>query len=375
MSRDSASPDIAVLASFSGEGGVERMLLNLVNAFAERGYRIDLLLIRSDSRHLDEIHPEVRRIDLGRRHTGTSLFPLTRYLRSRRPARMLVAKDRAGRLAVRARRLAGVDTRILVRLGTNLSEALRTKSVFQRWLRLRPIRKYYPLIDHIIAVSEGVAEDTLSISGIARERVSVIRNPVISARLKQLAGQQPAHPWASGTHGALIVAAGRLTVQKDFTTLIRAFALLPETLEARLIILGEGDRRAELSQLVTELGLQERVDLPGFTPNPYAYMAAANLFVLSSRWEGSPNVLTEAMALDTPVVSTNCPSGPAEILDGGRIAPLVAVGDHEALAAAMLKVLREPPKPGVMQAAVREYDVQLSANRYLEILGLPEKAN
>lgn len=370
MSRDSASPDIAVLASFSGEGGVERMLLNLVNAFAARGYRVDLLLIRADSKHLDEIHPAVHRIDLGSRHTGTSLLPLMRYLRMQRPARMLVAKDRAGRLAVRARRLARVDTRLVVRLGTNLSEALSTKSALQRWLRLRPIRKYYPLIDHIIAVSEGVAEDTMSISGIASERVSVVRNPVITARLRQLATDPPPHPWAKEKQAPLIVGAGRLTLQKDFATLIRALSLLPKELNAHLIILGEGDKRGELAQLAAELGVRERVDLPGFTANPYAYMAAADLFVLSSRWEGSPNVLTEAMALDRPVVSTDCPSGPAEILEDGRIAPLVAVGDHAALAAAMAKVLREPPQPGVIRAAVREYDVELSADRYLEILGL-----
>lgn len=372
MRSESTPPDIAVLASFSGEGGVERMLLNLVNAFAGRGYLTDLLLIRSNSRHLDEIHPAVRRIDLGSRHTGTSLLPLTGYLKTRNPPRMLVAKDRAGRLAVKARRLAGVNTRLVVRLGTNLSEALKNRSALQRWMRLKPIRKHYPDIDHIIAVSAGVAEDTRKISGVNPNRISVVRNPVITARIKLLAAEKAPHIWLSDKRFPVIIGAGRLTLQKDFATLIRAFAELSQKLEARLIILGEGERRGELSQLVAQLRLKEKVELPGFTPNPYAYMAAADLFVLSSRWEGSPNVLTEAMALGTPVVSTNCPSGPDEMLDGGRIAPLVPVGDCGKLAAAMEMVLRNPPQPGAMRAAVREYEVELSATRYLEILGLTQ---
>ncbi|MCP4284570.1 MAG: glycosyltransferase, partial [Gammaproteobacteria bacterium] len=234
MSRDSQTPDIAVLASFSGEGGVERMLLNLVNAFADRGYLIDLLLIRSNSRHLDEIHPAVRRIELGRRHTGTSLFPLTGYLKKHNPPRMLVAKDRAGRLAVKARRLAGVNTRLVVRLGTNLSAALKNRSAIQRWMRLKPIRKHYPNIDHIIAVSEGVAENTREISGIAREKISVVRNPVITPRLKLLAVETTPHAWLNEKRCPVIIGAGRLTLQKDFTTLIRAFAELSLNLEARL---------------------------------------------------------------------------------------------------------------------------------------------
>ena len=371
MHSDSEPPDIAVLASFSGEGGVERMLLNLVNAFAARGYLVDLLLIRADSKHLDEIHPQVRRLDLGRRHTGTSLLPLTAYLQQRKPARLLVAKDRAGRLAVKARRLAGVETRLVVRLGTNLSAALSNRNAFQRWLRLRPIRRLYPSIDRIIAVSNGVAEDTWKLSGVAREKISVVRNPVITPRLMQLAAEPVAHPWLQQKRCPLIIAAGRLTRQKDFVTLIRAFALLTSSREARLIILGEGEQRQLLLQLVEQLQLGGKVDLPGFAPNPYTYMAAADLFVLSSRWEGSPNVLTEAMALDRPVVATDCPSGPNELLDGGRIAPLVPMGNPEALAAAMAQMLQRPPPSGAMRAAVQEYELERSASSYLELLGLP----
>ncbi|MDJ0807921.1 MAG: glycosyltransferase [Gammaproteobacteria bacterium] len=363
-------PDLAVLASFSGEGGVERMLLNLVNAFAARGLKIHLVLIRTRSRHLDEIDPTVQVIELGSRHTVTSLLPLIRYLRTTRPARMLVAKDRAGRLAVLARLLAGIETRIVVRLGTNLTAALAHRSQLKRWLRGLPIRLLYPQIDQIIAVSTGVKQDILAVSGIDSERVSVVRNPVLTPRLPELAHQAPPHPWLSDPQIPVILGAGRLTIQKDFATLMRAFAKLRETHVCRLIILGDGRQKESLQQLATELGVLKDMALPGFSNNPYAYMARCSLFVLSSRWEGSPNVLTEAMALGRPVVATDCPSGPAEILQGGRVAPLVPVGDWRALASAMARILDTPPDGGSLRQAVSEYTVDTSAHNYLRILDL-----
>ena len=365
-----ATPDLAVLASFSGQGGVERMLVNLLNAFAGRGHRIHLVLIRSSSRHLQHLAPSIRTIDLGSRHTATSLWPLMRYLWRYRPPRLLVAKDRAGRLAVLARLLSGVHTRILLRLGTNLSAALAQRSRLQRWLRRTPIRLLYSHIDQIIAVSEGVRQDTLAVSGIDPARISVIRNPVVTAQLYELAQQPPPHPWFTQPHPPIILGAGRLTRQKDFPTLIRSFARLRETHDCRLIILGDGREAAELRGLAAQLGVAGDLDLPGFTDNPYSYMAHAQLFVLSSRWEGSPNVLTEAMALGTPVVATDCPSGPAEILQGGRYAPLVSMGDWQALANAMAQMLDSPPTRDSLREAVREYAVETSASHYLKLLGL-----
>lgn len=373
MNSPSPIPDISVLASFSGEGGVERMLLHLVNEFAERGYQVHLLLIKTDSKHLNEVHPSVEKILLGSRHTTTSLLPLVRYLRNYRPARMLVAKDRAGRLAVRARTLAGTDTRLVLRLGTNLCESLKHRNPIQRRLRLWPIKRLYPKLDCIVAVSRGVADSTIKLAGIDAEKVIVIRNPVLTPRVWELAQAATPHPWLLDKSLPVILGAGRLTLQKDFTTLIRAFSLLSKKLPVRMIILGEGNKREELQTLIDELGLQDKIDLPGFTENPYAYMTAASLFVLSSRWEGSPNVLTEAMALGTPVVSTDCPSGPAEILENGRIAPLVKVGDWKRLADCMESVLASPPDRSSLVNAVKEYTVETSAAAYLAELGLAPK--
>lgn len=366
------TPDLAVLASFSGDGGVERMLLNLVNAFATRGLEVDLVLIKTRSRHLEEVHPSVRIVKLGSQHSATSLWPLVRYLRQHNPQRLLVAKDRAGRLVVLARMLARTKTRIILRLGTNLSAALAHRSGIKYWLRRAPMLLLYPCIDHIIAVSEGVRQDTLKVSDVEPDQVSVVRNPVLTPRLHELASQPPPHPWLLDPDIPVIMGAGRLTVQKDFSTLIRAFARLRAERPCRLIILGDGRQDAQLRALATQLEISDDLQLPGFTDNPYVYMANAALFVLSSRWEGSPNVLTEAMTLGTPVVSTNCPSGPDEILDGGRYGPLVPVGDWQALAQAMRQVLSDPPSSDKLRDAVREYEVETSANHYLKILGIEQ---
>ncbi|MET0090967.1 MAG: glycosyltransferase [Candidatus Thiodiazotropha sp.] len=364
-----AAPDLAVLVSFSGEGGVERMILNLVNALAEQGVRLDLLLIKTRSKHLEALHPSINRIDLGSRHTATSLLPLARYLKRVKPPALLAAKDRAGRIAVLARSLAGPpSTRLVMRLGTNLTAALAHKSPWRMRLRRLPIRLLYPRLDRIIAVSEGVRQDTLKVSGVDPDKVVVVRNPVITQRLRQDADAPPPHPWLTDGGDPVILGAGRLTLQKDFLSLLEAFARVRETLPCRLIILGEGRQREVLQQRAEELGIQTHLAMPGFTSNPYVYMRHARLFVLSSRWEGSPNVLTEAMALGVPVVATDCPSGPREILDQGRIAPLVPVGDVEALAQGMIQALTQPPERESLRNAVAEYHADCSARRYLDII-------
>lgn len=361
---------LAVLISFSGEGGVERMVLNLVEGFAARGVKVDLLAIRADSAHLGALPPGVELIDLGVRHSALAVPPLVRYLRRARPDALLAAKDRAIRAAVAARGIAGVPCRIVGRLGTNLSAALEDRAGVARWLRVAPMRLFYPHVDHVVCVSDGVKSDTMHLTGLPDARLSVVRNPVVTPRLAALATEVVDHPWAADTTVPLILGAGRLTEQKDFPTLVRAFARLRSERPARLVILGEGRGRAKLEQLAAELGVAADVALPGFASNPYAWMVHAKLFVLSSAWEGSPNVLTEALALGVPSVATDCPSGPREILAGGRWGALVPVGDAAALAAAMAATLDAPLSPEVLRAAVAAYTRDAAAAAYLAVLGL-----
>ena len=365
---------LAIFASFSGTGGVERMLINLIRGFVDLGQPVDLVLVRAESPHLARLPGSVGLVPLVTNHTLLAAPALARYLRERRPAALLAAKDRAGRTAVLARALAGTGTPVALRLGTNLSTAMAGRAAVSRWLRYLPIRLLYPRIERIIAVSAGVADDTARIAGVPRASIAVIRNPVITPELTAQSLAPCPHPWLDDTGPytgvPVICAAGRLQHQKDFPTLIRAFARVRAGRDCRLLVLGEGNARPRLAALIAELGLRDQVALVGFQANPYPYLARAALFVLSSAWEGSPNVLTEAMALGIPVVATDCPSGPAEILDGGRFGPLVPVGAVESLAAAMAATLDRPLPAALLREAVSEYEQGRSARRYLEVMGL-----
>jgi|SaaInlV_100m_DNA_5_1039725.scaffolds.fasta_scaffold05384_3 glycosyltransferase involved in cell wall biosynthesis len=359
---------ITVFLSFSGSGGVEHIIMNLVREFARRGVAVDLVLIRARGPHLKDIPEGVRVVQLNAAHTSSAIPELARYLRRVRPERMLVAKDRAGRAAVIARSLSKVDVSICLRLGTNLSEALSYKSAFNRWSRLANMRRIYAKVDRVIGISQGVVDDIRKITGVPAERCRVICNPVVDESLILKSKQPLAHPWYQTGSRPLVVGAGRLTQQKDFATLIRAFAKLREELDAHLVIIGEGRKRRELEQLVAELKIQDYVDMPGFQANPYNWIGQADLFVLSSRWEGSGNVLTEALALGVPSVATDCPSGPSETLAGGKYGALVPVGDYRALANQMAQTLRKPLNAEILRSAVKEYEVGFSAERYLNVV-------
>jgi glycosyltransferase involved in cell wall biosynthesis len=370
-------PRLAVFASFSGEGGVERMLVHLIQGFCAQGYAVDLLLVRTTSAHLNGLPQGVRCIPLGTNHTLIATVALARWLRREQPPVLLAVKDRAGRAAVLARALARrkPKTRIVLRLGTNLSAALRGANAIGRWLRLTPIRLLYPRIEQIIAVSQGVADDTAQIAQLPRQQIRVIRNPVITPHLAELADAACPHPWLSETKAIpVIIGAGRLQRQKDFPTLLRAFSLVRQQRACRLLIIGSGRALSALQALAKTLGLRlgpdGDLDLPGFQPNPYCWLARADLFVLSSAWEGSPNVLTEALALGIASVSTDCPSGPREILADGRYGPLVPVGDSAALARAIQQTLDHPLPTDLLKQAVADYTQAASSAAYLDAMGL-----
>ncbi|MFO8156160.1 MAG: glycosyltransferase [Pseudomonadota bacterium] len=363
---------LAVLIAYTGEGGVEKMMNNLLRGLVEAGVAVDLLLLKGRGEHVAGIPDGVNVIDLKVRTSLQALPALARYLRRARPRALLAAKDRAGRVAVLARGLARTDTRLVLRLGMHLSGSLASKGWLAHRLRYWPVRWLYPRIDAFITVAGPVADDIAAIGRLPRERFSVIPNPTVGPELSRLIATPPDHPWlrpeTEGERPPVVLGAGRFKYQKDFATLLRAFARLTERRDARLVLLGDGPDRAALLALRDELGLRDRVDFPGFQPNPAAWMAAADLFVLSSRYEGAPNVLVEALACGTPVVATDCPSGPRDILDGGRHGPLVPVGDVEAMADAMATTLDAPRPAGELRAAVADYTIPVATQRYLEVL-------
>jgi glycosyltransferase involved in cell wall biosynthesis len=361
-------PRIGVFVSFSGTGGVERMVLNLCEGLADHGCRVDLVQVKAHSQHLEQLSPLVRVRKLNAEHTLSSLPALVRYLKTERPEALLAAKDRANQVAVLAKKAAGVPTRVVVRMGTTVSAALAGKNRWRKLFWYLPMRLIYRNADAVVAVSQGVARDMARITGLAASDIHTIANPVITPRIFRLAREPVPHPWPIQNREPVIVGIGRLTRQKDFPTLFRAFAAVRKKWPCRLIILGEGKDRDSLDQLAKRLSLSEWIVMPGFVENPYAYLQQAALFVLSSAWEGSPNALTEALALGVPVVATDCPSGPREILKEGAVGRLVPVGDPDALAAAMLATLSAPPDETLLKSAVREYTVEFSSRRYLDLL-------
>ena len=360
---------IAILASFSGTGGVERMISNLVSGLEALGTRIDLLLVRRDNTsYLHGVSSGVNIIPLKARHNLSALPELLAYIRTARPRAILAAKDRAIFVAAVAKALSLGRLRVVGRLGTTVSVGIEGKPVLARILRKFMMALSYRIIDETICVSRGVAQDLSRITGLPASRFHVVENPVITPKLFLMAQKEVKHPWLKRKDRPVILGMGRLTRQKDFETLIEAFSILRESIPSRLIILGEGRKRPLLERKIEEKGLKDSVSLPGFIPNPYPFLLRADLFVLSSLWEGSPNALTEAMALGVPVVSTDCPSGPREILKGGEFGLLVPMRDPGALAKAMEETLRNPPEKKALMDAVKDYTVERSSKRYLEIL-------
>lgn len=361
-------PTVTVFTSFSGDGGVERMIVNLCEGFLLNGYAVNLLLARAESKHLAALPDGVNVIKLPCSHTITSLPYLIRYLKKEKPAALLTAKHRSNQLAVLAKKLAGVDTRLVARVDTTISAALAAKGGFRKLLWYPMMSYFYRQMNDIVAVSQGVANDVSRITKIPVKKITVIPNPVIFEKMFAMAEESIDHPWLQNPSMPVILGIGRLTQQKDFHTLLRAFAMVRETRHCRLIILGEGNDRLSLQSLADELQVSADVDLHGFVSNPYAYLKCGNLFVLSSRWEGSPTVLTEALALGTPVVSTDCPSGPREILDNGKIGALVPMENAELLAEAILNALEHPVDREMLRAAASGYTIDSSSRRHLALL-------
>lgn len=224
----------------------------------------------------------------------------------------------------------------------------------------------------VVAISHGLATEFSAIAGIPVDSIHVIHNPIIGNDIQQRASEPVTHPWLASKAVPVVLGVGRLSRQKDFPTLIRAFALLRAERNCRLVILGQGEDESSLKRLIAELELEDDVSLPGFVSNPLAYMAKADLFVLSSAWEGFGNVLAEAMATGVPLVSTDCRHGPREILDGGRYGRLVPVGDAAQLAQAMSETLDAPPDRMWLKAAADRFRIETQGQRYLEVMGLKQ---
>ena len=368
-------PPLAVLSHSLECGGVERITVNMAQHLVSQGHRVDLLLRVATGEFLAEIPTGVRVVELGRSH-ARALFRLVRYLQCERPRSLLTLMYPQNEIGLLARWLAGTRVRTLVSVRSMLSG--QQEVVDFRWPLLRRIHAHcvrflarccYPYADGVVTVSDGAASDIAHLTGLPLSRITVIRNPVIRPQLFSRAAERVTHPWLTGDGPPVILGVGRLHRIKDFTTLIKAFSLVRRQREARLVILGDGPERNSLLQLARERGVAADVDLPGFTGNPYPAMRAAAVLALTSRFDALPGVLIEALALGIPIVATDCPSGPREILRGGRYGELAPVGDAAGVAAAILRVLDGRSAAGAADPEwLDQFREETAMGRYLHLL-------
>lgn len=385
---------LAIFLTDLGGGGAEKVMVNLANELVRRQFEVDLLLVKREGAYLSQVSSAVNLIDLKTQKLLASVPKLVRYLRRDRPDTLLTALEDTNVVAIAARLLAkGLDAvaishyskqakrsikqspRLIVTVHNNLSQEAFSGEGIKRKLVPKLLKWIYPYADSVVAVSEGVAADLVNL-GVRQQQVRVIYNPILTPDFETLATAalapgrsfERAGRWLSDQSLPVLLGVGRLAPQKEFQTLIRAFALANAERPLRLLILGEGSEQAALEALVRELKISDSVAFVGFVDNPLTYMSRADLCVLSSAWEGFGNVLVEAMGTGTPVVSTDCPSGPREILAGGTYGKLVPVGDVAGLAGAMLATLEHPLSSEILKRRAADFSVEAVVDEYEQIL-------
>lgn len=358
---------IAIFLMDLGGGGAERVMINLARGFVDLGLEVELVLVKAEGPYLSQLHPNIKVVTLNCSRLISSLPALITYLKTVRPSVLMSALEDTNLVALWARKLANVPTQVIVTVHNNLSRESQNATQLKRKLTPQLVKLFYPWADQIVAVSRGVAQDLIKI-GLPRQKVHAIYNPIITADLQEKLKETLEHPWFLPEQPPVIIGVGRLTKQKDFATLIKAFAQVKKQKSSRLLLLGDGEERSTLENLVQSLDLTQDVQFMNFVANPYIYMAKASVLVLSSDWEGFGNVLVEAMISGTAVVSTDCESGPAEILANGKFGRLVKVGNVEEMAKAILETLANPPKIEMLKERANEFTLEKSIAGYQLLL-------
>ena len=391
---------IAIFLPSLPAGGVARVMLQLAQAFVNQGHTVDLVLCRSDGAFMGHLPPQIRVLELKSRPVLVSrlllilknfaaiqvlflpilsslkppkslafLPDLIHYLRKEQPDVLLSAKTHTNLVALWATQLAETSNRVVISERTTLGDITKTSPKW-RWRFILPVLAHeYPKAGGIITVSNGVKEELAISTGLRPEKITTIYNPVLTKTIREKSLESINHPWFQKKEPTpIILGVGRLVPQKDFSTLIKAFSRVRQNQPAHLVIIGEGRQRSELETLAQSLGIDKDVWMPGLSDNPYAFMSKASMLVLSSIYEGLPNVLIEALACGCPIVSTDCPSGPSEILLKGKYGTLVPMGDIHALAQAIHHTLDHPPNRNDLLVRAADFDIEKISRQYLEVL-------
>jgi glycosyltransferase involved in cell wall biosynthesis len=350
-------------------GGAERVMTLLAKGFVHKGHQVDMVLANAEGEYLSELEPGISIIDLNKKRVLFSLPGLIKYLRNAQPQVLLSTLDHANVIALFAKQLCSYQVKVVVRVANTMSVLYDKEKSFKNTVIVKLLKCLYAGADKVIAVSNGVAEDFIRYMNANEQKVAVVYNPVVTPDLYEKALQPNNHPWLQSGMPPVVLSVGRLAPQKDFATLLKAFAIVKQRLDARLLIIGEGDLHRQLQIQINNLGLTSSVELHGFVLNPFSFMKLAKVFVLSSQWEGLPNALIQALALGTKVVATDCPSGPLEILEQGKWGKLVPVGDEKAMAQAIFCSLREQGSPDTAKRGAN-FGLEQSVDGYLSALGI-----
>ncbi|WP_421658225.1 glycosyltransferase [Leptothermofonsia sp. ETS-13] len=360
-------PRIAIFMRYLTVSGAHGAMLKLAQGLVERGYPVDLVFSWKIDHHLELVPEGVRIVDLKSAGLLSSLFDFVKYLRQERPIATISTLCTADIINLLAKPLMGRKHRAIISVQNTVTQELKSDRVKSRWIIFLCARYLYFWADGLVAISQGVAKDLATFAKFPLGRIKIIYNPAVTADIFAKAKDPIDHPWFAPGQPPVVLGVGRLEKQKDFPTLLRAFAKVRQRREVRLVILGWGSEQPQLEALVHELGLAEDVTFPGSVRNPYAYMASSAVFVLSSIYEGLSNALIEALALGVPIVSTDCPHGPAEVLHNGEYGELVPVGDSDRLAEEILRVLdgkhRQAP-----ESWFKQFTLDAIVPQYLELV-------
>lgn len=354
-------------------GGAQRAMVRYATGLALRGIPVDVLTLRPGGPFAAELHHDIRIIVIAGGRLSRAVPALASYLRKTRPRVLFSTEPGCNVIVILAKLLSLTRTRTVIREGLFPSVAMREDPHRSTRIAYRLSRFVYPHADAVVAIATPMADDLAKVAHLRREAVTTIPvNPVVTPRLLEAADVRPDHPWFAEGQPPVVLGVGRLDAQKGFMTLVQAFEIVRTKRACRLMIVGEGPERPALERAIAASMYPEDVALAGFMVEPYAFMGHCGVFVLSSRFEGLPNALIEAIACGAPVVSTDCKSGPSDILDHGRYGSLVPVGDIAAMATAIDAVLTHPPLRERQRARGMDFTIEKSLARYLPVL-LPDQ--
>ncbi len=348
-------------------GGAERVSVDLARAFATLGHEIEFVLMTATGDFVHEAYRDFRVIALNVERIKDVPRPLARYLRKRRPDALIAHMWPMTTAAVIGRVLSRHKCRLLLVEHTILSQQYASWGAGHHLMLRGSMAATYRWADCVAAVGEGAAMDVARLAGLPARRVKVLRNPIPQGQSPGAEACAKVDALWNCPAGVRVLTVGSLKEEKNHSLLLCAFARLPRP-DARLVLLGQGPNESKLRSLAGELGIAERVIFAGFHADPSPFYATADLFVLSSDYEGFGNVIVEALSFGLPVVSTDCPAGPAEILENGRWGRLVPVGDAEALAHAMDAALVARVDRDGLKRRAADFSPELAARRYLEVL-------